>query len=481
MKNYLSIYFLTGQICVLLIAGCASVPKTQVKNEQRIPVKFSDGKTDTTNSFSLPVHDYFSDEHLVKLIDTALKNNQDVLSALQRVEVAENAFRLNRAVLLPSVNGSVSAGVEKYGDYTQNGVGNYDTNFSPNLNSNQLIPNPVPDYFIGFRSDWEIDLWGKLRNRKKATYARFLASKNGYRMITTSLVAQIATHYYELLHLDNELAVIRKNIKLQRNAAELMVIQKAGGRATELAVQQFYAQLYRTESLEGEVLQRRVDLVNNLLFLQGKFRGTIERDTSIIAQEMPRALNNGVPTQLLLNRPDVRAAELELQAMNADIRAARAAFLPSLTLTPYVGLNAFRSALLFNPGSFAYGILGGLSAPIFNQRRLKTDFRITVAEANQRLFEYQKSILNAFLEVESSLNGMGNFRNAFNKKQQEVDALRKALSVANDLYLVGRATYLEVITAQRSVLDAELELAGTKRNIYLNSINMYRALGGGWH
>ncbi|MBE7179469.1 MAG: TolC family protein, partial [Mucilaginibacter polytrichastri] len=372
---------------------------------------------------------------------------------------------------LPSLDGSVRAGLEKYGDYTQNGVGNYDTNFSQNINEDRRIPNPVPDYFIGFRSNWEIDLWGKLRNQKKASYARFLATQNS---------SEVASNYYELLKLDNELTIIRKNIQLQENAVELINIQKTGGRATELAVQQFRAQLYRTQSLEGEVLQRIAELKNNLLFIQGKMEGQIERDTSIIAKKLPQVLQVGVPSQLLLNRPDVKAAELELTAMNADIGAARAAFLPSLTLSPYVGLNAFKSALLFDPASFTYGILGGVTAPIFQQNRLKSNYKITMAQAKQSLLDYQKTIINGFLEVETSLSGMRNYQNAYDKKKMEFDALKQALSVANDLYLVGRANYLEVITAQRNVLEAELQLAETKKNIYLNAVNMYRSLGGGW-
>lgn len=482
MKIYKKVHYISIlAVFVLVAAGCATMPKMQVKNQQKVPARFSSASTDTVSSATLPIADFFSDPHLVRLIDTALARNQDVQSAIQKAEIAGAYFKMSRGALLPTLNAEANAGLEKFGDYTMNGVGNYDTNLSPNISGRQRIPNPTPDYFLGFRSTWEIDLWGKLRSRKKAAYVRFLASKNAYRLVTTTMVSQIAANYYELLKLDNELVIIRKNVALQKDAVELIRIQKAGGRATELAVQQFRAQLARTESLEGEVMQHIVELKNNILFLQGKFEGKVERDTSIIAQKMPAVLKLGVPAKLLLNRPDIHTAELELVAMNADIAAARAAFLPSLTLSPYVGLNAFRSSVLFNPGSLAYGVLGGLTAPIFNQNRLKASYKINVAEAKQSLFAYQKTIINGFLEVETSLNGMSNYRNVFDKKQVEVEALRSALGVANDLFLVGRATYLEVITAQRNVLDAELQLAEAKKNVYLNAINMYRSLGGGWH
>lgn len=155
-------------------------------------------------------------------------------------------------------------------------------------------------------------------------------------------------------------------------------------------------------------------------------------------------------------------------------------FFPSLNLTAYAGYNAFASAVLFNPGSAVFGVIGGMTAPLLNRKKIKADYAYKIAEGKAALYHYQKTALTAYQEVTDHLQGMENHRRYYEWKAQEVQALQNALQAANDLYWVGRANYLEVITAQRSVLDAELELAVAKKNIYLSEVNLYRALGGGW-
>ncbi|MVN90798.1 TolC family protein [Mucilaginibacter aquatilis] len=464
---------------VALLTACTTLKTVDTTLPDEIPGSYY-GSTDTTTIATLPVSSFFTDTYLLQLIDTAFGANPDILAALQRVEAANANLKYNGLLWAPAINLNARAGVERYGDYTLNGVGNYDTNLSPNINGNQRIPNPTPEYFLGFQSSWELDLWGKLRSRKKAAFNRFLASRSGYKMVTTSLTSQIATAYYQLLALDNELRVIRKNIELQNNALEIIKVQKLGGRATELAVQQFLAQLKRTQGLEAMTKQQITETENQLNFLTGNFSKSIPRDTSINTLKVPSVLKAGIPSQLLLNRPDIQQADFELRAMNADIKAVHAAFFPTLTLSPYVGFNAFRSAVLFNSGSLAYGILGGVTAPIFNRKQIKADYERTIAEGKQALYSYQKTVLNSYQEVLNSMKSIENYTTAYRNKQQEVQALNNAVSVANDLYLVGRANYLEVITAQRNVLDAELELAHTKKNIFFGAINLYRSVGGGW-
>ena len=284
--------FIFALLLTLVCFGCRNYKSAQIDLKTDLPPVFYN-KTDSASMASLPLREFFTDTNLLKLIDTAIVANPDILSALQRVELANADLRYNRMALLPSVTANANVGVEKYGDYTQNGVGNYDTNLSPNINGNHKIPNPVPDYFLGFRSSWEVDLWGRLRSRRDAAFNRFLASQSGYRVVVTSLTAQIATAYYQLLALDNELRVIRKNIVLQDNALEIVKIQKLGGRATELAVQQFLAQLKRTKSLEYQVLQQITETENELNFLTGRFTREIDRDTSINTLKLPLFLQAG--------------------------------------------------------------------------------------------------------------------------------------------------------------------------------------------
>jgi outer membrane protein TolC len=183
---------------------------------------------------------------------------------------------------------------------------------------------------------------------------------------------------------------------------------------------------------------------------------------------------------MLRRRPDIQQAELSLAAASADVNAARAAFFPSLTVSPYIGFNAFDASQLFNPGSLAYGLLGGLTGPLLNRTYVKSAYNQNIAVNREAFYEYKKSILAGFQETVTSLEGIENYRQVTQLKEQEVEVLRQAAATSNDLFVSGFATYLEVVTAQRSVLEAELALTAAKKEQFLSLIDLYRALGGGW-
>ncbi|GAB4035185.1 TolC family protein [Spirosoma gilvum] len=462
-----------------LLASC-QLPKPLLRpTKQSIPASFA-RQTDSTSMAAQSWRTFFADSDLVRLIDTALTSNLDLRIATQRIEVARANFEYSRGFLTPQVNAVASAGVDRYGQYTMNGVGNYDTNLSDNIRGNQLTPNPTPDYFLGARSSWEVDIWGKLRNRKKSAYIRLLASEKGRQAVTTSLVAEIARYYYNLLALDGELEILRKNIDYQQKAVDLVAIQKQAGRVTELAVQQFTAQLLNTKSRLGQVQQQIIDNENQLNRLLGRYPQAVRRGKSLQERELPNQVLTGLPTQMLIRRPDIQQAELELQAAHVDVDVARAEFLPSLNLSAYLGLNAFRPSVLVNPASIAAGLLGGLSAPILNRRFLKANYQQTVAQTQESLYRYQQIIQTGFSEVMTNLRGIENYRQVAQLQSQEVNMLQQAVTTSNDLFVNGYASYLEVITAQRSVLEAELALINTKQSQFVALTNLYRALGGGW-
>ena len=466
-------------VFLLILCGC-KVAQVNLPQAQPIPQTFT-GSADTVSIGTLPLKEFFNDPHLISLIDTALQKNFDLRVAVQRIEMARANLRLGKGALLPSVNAVASAGADKYGEYTLNGVGNYDTNLSENIGPDRRIPtDPTPDYFLGLRSSWEVDIWGKLRNGKKAAFARLLASEKGQQLITTSLVAEVASLYYELLALDYQLDIVRKNIIFQQTVVELITIQKEGGRTTELAVQQSTAQLLNTRALEVKIQQEIIALENTLNFLLGRFPQPIQRENTLLSQAIPSVVSAGVPSAMLRHRPDIQQAELELEAAKADLQAARAAFFPSLTITSYAGFNAFKSGLLFDPGSLALGVLGGLSAPIFSHNRIQSQYKRSSAENIAAVYAYQKAIVNGFREVATGLKSIENLNLMYNLKNQEVTVLRNAVTTANDLFVAGYASYLEVITAQRNVLEAELGLANTRKEQFLSIIDLYRALGGGW-
>ncbi len=467
-------------LLVLTAAGCGVPKEMQLPEQTALPAVFAGPSADTAASTAgLSRHTFFADPHLRNLLDTAIRNNRDALVAMQRMQIAKAQLTMASKAWLPSLDAVIRGGVTQFGDYTIDGVGNYDTNLSPNINKDQRIPGPVPDYFAGVQSSWEIDLWGRLKNKKRAAYARYLASREGLRLVHTQLAAQVAGMYYQLMALDYEWEVIRQNIVLQEAAMGTVKIQQEAGRANSLAVQQFTAQLLNTRSLAYGIQQQRIQLENQLNTLLGRLPQPIVRGSSLLAAPLAAGIKTGIPAAMLQRRPDVQQAMLGLEAAKADVKAAKAAFLPSLHLTAALGYNAFKADLLFNPASIAYNILGGVTAPIFNKKQLKAQYGIATAEGVSAFYDYRQAIINGYQEVVTSLHRVENAQAAFALKEKEVLVLKEAVSTARDLFATGYANYLEVINTQKSVLEAELALAQYRKDVFLGTIELYRALGGG--
>lgn len=476
MKKFQSYIFI---VVVASVTGCKVMEPAALPKVKPLPEKYGE-IAGTTDSLKLVFKNIFSDTCLYNFIEGALKDNTDLNIALQRITMAHARLAERKGAFLPTLNGEVRVTADRYGDYTMNGVGNFDTNLSPNISKDQKTPvSPTTDLWVGFSSTWEIDLWGKLRHQKKAAQAALLATEKGRQLIITSLVSVLAQGYYNLLGLDMELKTVRKNIELQRQALETVQSQKSGGRANELAVQQFRAQLLNTRGIEYRIKQERVRVENELNAVAGRYPTPIMRDTALPGT-VAAAIEPGLPAVLLSARPDVKQAEYDMRTANEDVLAARAAFLPSLIISPYIALNAFNPSLLFNAGSAAYGLAGGLTAPLFQQRRLRAQFVIANAANKEAVYTYQQKLLNAYSEVVTQLNAMENSKNAYTLKAEEVHELQKAVVSARELYLSGYANYLEVITAQKNVLEAEMQLAEQKKNIYISLVQLYRSLGGGW-
>ncbi len=464
---------------VIFVSSCKLTKPVQHQSAVKTPATYT-GQTDSTGIGEIKRSVFFKDNKLVALIDTAIQNNLDLKMAVQRIESARSNILFAQAALVPSISAEVSGGGRKFGNYTMDGVGNYDTNFSPNIDSDRTLPAPfLPDYFAGLRSSWEVDIWGKLKTQRRAAYTRFLATDKARQAIITSLVADVARLYYELMNLDTELIIISKNINLQQTAVETISIQKEAGRANELAVRQFRAQLLNTQALEIEIKQRIIATENQLNLLLGRFPQPIVRSTTL-EQSFPDQIQAGIPSQILRRRPDVQQAELEMLANYDDQQAARLAFLPSLNITAMLGFNAFKSNLIFNPGSIAYNAIGGLAAPLINRKALKAGQQRTQAASLESLFNYNKSILTGFQEVSTSLNKIENSRKITEFKREEVAVLQQAVATSRDLFLTGYATYLEIIMAQKSVLEAEITLNNVQTDQYLALVELYRSVGGGW-
>jgi NodT family efflux transporter outer membrane factor (OMF) lipoprotein len=468
-------------IC-LTVAGCKA-PAPEAAPTTSTPVPESFGQTAQTqdannNTSALQWKDYFKDQNLVDLIDVALKNNQELNITLQEIEIAKNDIRVKKGLLLPTVGVRAGAGIEKVGRYTSQGAGDATTEIKPGVET----PDPLGDFTISAYANWEVDIWKKLRNSKKAALNRYLATVEGKNFVITNLIAEVADSYYELLALDNQLDIINQTIKLQSNALEIVKIQKQAARATELGVKKFEAEVLTSKSMEFDIRQQIKEAENKINFLLGRYPQEIKRTSSTnFLSLLPAAVSSGIPSQLLANRPDVKQAELELVASKLDVKVARAEFYPSLNITAAIGVDAFKpSYLLTMPESLLYSLAGELVAPLINRNAIKAEFASANARQLQALYNYDRTVLNAYLEVSNQLSKIENLQKGYDLKSQQVDALNTSIDVSNDLFKSARVDYFEVLMTQRDALEAKLELVDTKKEQLNAAVHVYRDLGGGW-
>lgn len=471
-KNFITI-LIAG--CVFN-SGCKAPALIQNPEQKSIPNAYS-GSQDTANTATIQWRNFFADKYLDDLIDTALANNQELLSTLQEIEMAKNDIRVRKGELLPTVIAGGGIGIEKVGRYTSQGAGDASTDIKPG----KEVPEWLPDYRIGVYANWEADIWKKLRNAKKAVVMRYLATVEGKNFVVTNLIAEIANDYYELLALDNQLDIVRQTIGLQKNALEIVKVQKEAARATELAVKKFEAEVLGSQSLEFEILQKIKETENEINFLSGRCPQPVERDKSAFLNLIPQQVQAGIPSQLLQNRPDIKQAELELSAAQLDVKVARAEFYPSFEISSALGFNAFRPDYLVKfPESLIFSLAGDLAGPLINKNAIKAEYYTANARQLQALYNYEKTILNAYIEVSTGLSNINNLQQVYDLKTKQVEALTTSVDISNDLFKSARADYFEVLMTQRDALDSKMELIETKLQQFNAATNIYRALGGGW-
>jgi NodT family efflux transporter outer membrane factor (OMF) lipoprotein len=423
---------------------------------------------------------FFKDPLLVSLMDSVLANNLDLQIAYARIQQNRAGIAYTKGIRLPDFNAAASSGVRKFGDYTIDGVGNYDTQFSPNLTADQQIPNPVPDYFVGVYSSWEIDLWGKLKNKKRAALQRYLASEQGRNLVISELVATVANNYYSLVLLDREMKIIEESIQLQENALQIVQAQIESGKANALAFQMMRVQVLKSKNLQREVAHEIMRFENEMNLLLGRYPQSIIRGEYSTVTAALSNLSTGIPSQLLQKRPDILQAEYQLNAAKADLKSAKAAFYPTLQLTGSLGLQAFRfSVLLDSPSSFAFNLANGLVMPLLNRRALKAELMDTKGKQLEAYLNYEKTVQNAFSEVYALLRFDDNLEKMEQIKTEELKMVNESINTVNDLYQSGKSTYLEIITAQEYYLEAQIETLHVQLRKFNNQIHLYKALGGG--
>lgn len=463
---------------VLTFSACKSLSIAERKENKNVPSGFQSSLTDTTNTGQVRWKAFFKDPYLGALIDSALSNNQELNITLQEIEISRNEVRVRKGDYLPFLGLGGSAGVEKVGRYTSKGSSEATTDIKPG----QATPEPLPDFMFGAFASWEVDIWHKLRNSKKAAYNKYLSSVEGKNFMVTNLVSEIAGAYYELLALDNQLDIVHQNIDIQSNALKIVKMEKEATRVTELAVRKFEAEVFHTKSLQFDIQQQIVETENRINFLVGRFPQTIARSSQAFSTLVPDTLYAGVPSQLLSNRTDIKQAELDLTASRLDVRVAKAKFYPSLTLHAGVGFQAFNPAFLIQtPQSMLYSLAGDLVAPLINRNALKATYYNANAKQIQAVYQYEQTVLKAYIEVVNQLSRIQNLKQSYDLKEQQVQALNQSITISTNLFKSAKADYMEVLLTQRDALVSKFELIETKMEQMHAMVQMYRALGGGWN
>ena len=457
----------------------ACVPTKMVREANKnVPEQFENHVLDTTAVATVRWKDFFSDPNLGKLIDSALANNQELNILLQRVNMAQNEIQAKTGEYLPSVNIVAGAEVEKVGEFTRNGSVEHNLN----IREGEAFPEPLANFQLGLSASWELDVWKKLRNGKKAAVLEYLASVEGKNFMVTQLVSEIAIAYYELMALDNQLDIIEQNLELQQSALQMVKLQKEAARTTQLAVRRFDADVFKNQSNKFLIEQKIVETENLINFLVGRYSQPIARNSDGFMEITLDSLTIGVPSQLLANRTDIRQAELELEASKLNVKIARANFYPSFAINAGFGLEAFNPKFLTStPESLLYSLVGDVVSPLINRNAIKAEYNTANNQQLQAVFEYERAILNAYMEVSNQLSNADKLNKSFQLKEEQVKALKESIDLSLLLFKSARAEYTEVLLTQREALDSKIEIIETKRDQLLANVKLYQALGGGWN
>ncbi len=454
-----------------LPGGGAREPSIEVPGSYGGTEATSGGETEAQSAAAVDWHDFFDDPNLVSLIDEALANNQELNIAIQEILITNNEVMARRGEIWPTVGVGANAGIEHVGEHTSQGEADELTG----------LPASLQYYSVGLYASWEIDIWRRLRNLRDAAINRYLASIEGRNFMVTRVVAEIASLYYELMALDLQLEVVQTTIELQQQSVDVARLQFQAAEVTAVAVSRLEAEVRRYQAQEFEIQQRIVETENQLNFLVGRFPQPVARDSGTFLDREPPDVHTGMPGQLLENRPDIRQAELELEAMRFDVRAARARFFPALSLEAGFGYASTSIRTLFaTPASLLFSIFGNLTAPLINRRSITAAYYTADAQQMRAVLVYERSILSGYTEVVTRMNLIENLTLAYEQRKQQVDQLHQAIELSTQLFNAARADYLEVLTARRDALEAQIELIETKQRQLSAAVQLYQALGGGW-
>lgn len=427
------------------------------------------------NSALSGIDDFFKDPTLKLLIEEALGGNQELKILGENIQIANNDVQAKRGAYFPFFNIGTGAGLDVPSRFTR--IGAVDSNLD--ILPGQPFPNPLPDFLVAANFSWQLDIWRQLRNARDAAIYRYFGTAEGRNYVVTRLVSEVADNYFQLMALDKKLENLDMTIALQEKSLEFSKAKKDAGRGTELPVQRFQAEVHRNHSEKLIIKQEIVQIENRINFLLGRNPTPIERKSAGFFDLNLQALKLGVPSDLLQNRPDIRQAEREMEAAGLDIKVARARFFPSLIINGNVGYDVFNPKYFFVPEAIFANVAGNLVAPLLNKKAIRAEYQNANAKQLQALYNYQRVTLTAYIEVINRVSMVEFYRNSIEIKKRQIEALEASVDTATKLFNNARAEYLDVLYAQRDMMDARMVLIETKRQQLSAVVNAYQALGGG--
>jgi multidrug efflux system outer membrane protein len=421
---------------------------------------------DSSSLANLSWRELFQDTILRGYIEKALENNTDIRIAIQQISIAQSYYLQGKAGYLPTLSAGARVNYQRLARNSQFG---------------QFFNGSLTQYEVSALLSWEADIWGKIRSTKRAAQASYLQSVAAHQAVTTQLIAGIASSYFQLIALDEQLRIAEQTVKYRQASLETMRALKDAGNVTEVGVKQTEAQLYSAQALVVETTRNIRMLENRISILLGVEPGPIRRSTLDQQQLADVELSIGFPVQLLRRRPDVIASEYNLINSFELTNVARSNFYPSLTITSATGgLQSLDLDQLFSVNSLFATVVGGLTQPILNGRRIRTQYEVAQSQQEIAYLNFRQSILNATREVSDALYSYEAAGERIDLKSQELAAYDTAVVFSEELLNSGLINYLEVITARQNTLNSQLDLINARFNQLNAVVDLYRALGGGW-
>lgn len=463
INNITSILAVLGLMLALqscFVAKKYEAPKTEVELNELFR---TEQQLDSTTLASISWQELLKDSLLQNYIDTALVNNYDSRIALENIKKASSNIKQAKAAFAPSLSAGATWSHQRLSQNSQFG---------------SFFNGTIDQFELAGKLNWEIDIWGKIRSQKKAVEANFFRSVAGQQAVETQIITNVAKFYFQLQAMDAQKKVLEKTIANRSQSLEIIKDLKESGLVNEVAVKQTEAQEY-TALLILEDLNYNIKVIENTLStLLGKEPQSIERE-SFDNQNISANISLGYPALMLSNRPDVVAAELNFRNAFELTNVARSDFYPSLTISATAGLQSLELKDWFDYKSIFASILTGLAQPIFNQRKIKTNYEN--AKSNQEIarLQYEQKLLEAGKEVSNALANLENEANKYGILNKKLSALQDAAAFSDELLQYGFVNYLEVLTAKDNALNTELDLINNQLNQLKAVLDLYQALGGG--